>query len=54
MSAGSVKKMTNVIQPSQNERGSCWLTRQISRQIDAGSGCGVAPAVIGAPLSCSS
>ena len=47
MSAGRVKKMTNVIQPSQNERGSCWLTRQSSRQIDAGSGGAVEPVGVG-------
>ena len=43
--------MTNVTQPSQNERGSCWLTRQSSRQIDAGSGCAVESVGLGVTVA---
>ena len=34
MAAGIAKNTTNATQPIQNDRGSCWLTRQHSRQID--------------------
>ena len=52
VTAGNVKKTTNVTQPNQNERGSCWLTRHarrhtldLVRMLDHG-GHGCTPSVI--------